>query len=128
MTQTDFFQCAERIAVLIPCYNEEQTVTRVIEAFRQVLPSAEIYVYDNNSKDQTMARAREAGAVVRSELRQGKGNVVRRMFADIEADIYVLVDGDDTYDAEAAPRSASAEPSCQRAPPRKLAAQPARAG
>jgi len=75
-----------------------------VEDFRAALPDAVIYVYDNNSKDQTMARARAAGAVVRSETRQGKGNVVRRMFADIEADIYVLVDGDDTYDAGASPR------------------------
>ena len=102
MTHTDSFQCAERIAVLIPCYNEEQTVSRVIVAFRQVLPSAEIYVYDNNSKDQTARLAAEAGAIVRVERRQGKGNVLRRMFSDIEADVYVLVDGDDTYDAASA--------------------------
>jgi glycosyltransferase involved in cell wall biosynthesis len=93
-----------RIAVLVPCYNEEAAIAQVVRDFHTALPGAVIYVYDNNSKDQTMARAREAGAVVRSELRQGKGNVVRRMFADIEADIYVLVDGDDTYDAQAAPR------------------------
>jgi glycosyltransferase involved in cell wall biosynthesis len=92
-----------RIAVLVPCYNEEATIAAVVRDFRAALPDAVIYVYDNNSKDQTVARAREAGAVVRSEMRQGKGNVVRRMFADIEADIYVLVDGDDTYDASAAP-------------------------
>ena len=92
-----------RIAVLVPCYNEEAAITTVVRDFRTALVGAVIYVYDNNSKDQTMARAREAGAVVRSELRQGKGNVVRRMFADIEADLYVLVDGDDTYDAAAAP-------------------------
>jgi glycosyltransferase involved in cell wall biosynthesis len=93
-----------KIAVLVPCYNEEAAIATVVRDFRVALPDAAIYVYDNNSKDQTMARAREAGAVVRSEMRQGKGNVVRRMFADIEADIYVLVDGDDTYDAGAAPR------------------------
>ena len=93
-----------RIAVLVPCYNEEAAIAQVVRDFRAALPGAVIYVYDNNSKDQTMARAHEAGAVVRSETRQGKGNVVRRMFADIEADIYVLVDGDDTYDAGAAPR------------------------
>jgi glycosyltransferase involved in cell wall biosynthesis len=93
-----------RIAVLVPCYNEEAAIATVVRDFRAALPGAVIYVYDNNSKDQTVARAREAGAVVRSELRQGKGNVVRRMFADIEADIYVLVDGDDTYDADAGPR------------------------
>jgi glycosyltransferase involved in cell wall biosynthesis len=93
-----------RIAVLVPCYNEEAAIAAVVRDFRRVLPGAVIYVYDNNSSDQTAARAREAGAVVRLETRQGKGNVVRRMFADIDADIYVLVDGDDTYDAEAAPR------------------------
>jgi glycosyltransferase involved in cell wall biosynthesis len=93
-----------KIAVLVPCYNEEAAIAAVVRDFRAALPDAAIYVYDNNSKDQTSARAREAGAVVRMEMRQGKGNVVRRMFADIEADIYVLVDGDDTYDAAAAPR------------------------
>jgi glycosyltransferase involved in cell wall biosynthesis len=93
-----------RIAVLVPCYNEETAIAKVVQDFRESLPDAAIYVYDNNSRDQTVARAREAGAIVRSELRQGKGNVVRRMFADIEADLYVLVDGDDTYDAGAAPR------------------------
>ena len=93
-----------RIAVLVPCYNEEAAIGKVVRDFRAALPDAAIYVYDNNSRDQTMARAREAGAIVRSEHRQGKGNVVRRMFADIEADLYVLVDGDDTYDAGAAPR------------------------
>ena len=92
-----------RIAVLIPCYNEEAAIGIVVRDFRVSLPDATIYVYDNNSKDQTAARAREAGAVVRTETRQGKGNVVRRMFADIEADVYVLADGDDTYDAAAAP-------------------------
>jgi glycosyltransferase involved in cell wall biosynthesis len=93
-----------KIAVLVPCYNEEAAIASVVRDFRAQLPGAAIYVYDNNSADQTRARAAEAGAVVRSEMRQGKGNVVRRMFADIEADIYVLVDGDDTYDAGAAPR------------------------
>src|ERR1700744_5027661 len=92
-----------RIAVLVPCYNEEAAIATVVRDFKAAMPSAVIYVYDNNSKDQTAARAQEAGAVVRSEIRQGKGNVVRRMFADIEADVYVLVDGDDTYDASAAP-------------------------
>src|SRR5215472_4981492 len=92
-----------RVAVLVPCYNEEATIGKVVRDFHEVLPDSAIYVYDNNSRDQTMARAREAGAIVRSEQRQGKGNVVRRMFADIEADIYVLVDGDDTYDADSAP-------------------------
>jgi glycosyltransferase involved in cell wall biosynthesis len=92
-----------RIAVIVPCYNEEAAIASVVRDFKAALPDAVIYVYDNNSKDATMARAREAGAVVRSEMRQGKGNVVRRMFADVEADVYVLVDGDDTYDASAAP-------------------------
>jgi glycosyltransferase involved in cell wall biosynthesis len=91
-----------RIAVLIPCYNEAITITDVVTGFRASLPGADIYVYDNNSKDGTAERAREAGAIVRSETRQGKGNVVRRMFADVEADVYVMVDGDGTYDASAA--------------------------
>ncbi|WP_234681866.1 glycosyltransferase family 2 protein [Bradyrhizobium monzae] len=93
-----------RIAVLVPCYNEEAAVAAVVADFRKALPAAEIYVYDNNSRDSTAAVAREAGAIVRSERRQGKGHVVRRMFADVEADIYVLVDGDATYDAPSAPR------------------------
>ncbi|QPF90130.1 glycosyltransferase family 2 protein [Bradyrhizobium commune] len=93
-----------RIAVLVPCYNEEAAVATVIADFRKALPSAEIYVYDNNSRDRTAAVARDAGAIVRSERRQGKGHVVRRMFADVEADVYVLVDGDATYDAPSAPR------------------------
>jgi glycosyltransferase involved in cell wall biosynthesis len=92
-----------RIAVLVPCYNEEAAIAKVVEDFRAALPAADIYVYDNNSKDETAARARQAGALVRTETNQGKGSVVRRMFADVEADIYVLVDGDDTYDATAAP-------------------------
>lgn len=93
-----------RIAVLVPCYNESAAVATVVADFRKALPAAEIYVYDNNSRDNTAAVAREAGAVVRSERRQGKGHVVRRMFADVEADIYVLVDGDATYDAPSVPR------------------------
>lgn len=93
-----------RIAVLVPCYNEEVAVAEVVAGFRAALPSAAIYVYDNNSKDDTAAVARAAGAVVRREPRQGKGHVVRRMFADVEADIYLLVDGDATYDAPSAPR------------------------
>lgn len=93
-----------RIAVLVPCYNEEAAVATVVADFRKALPSAQIYVYDNNSRDRTDAVAREAGAIVRSERRQGKGHVVRRMFADVEADVYVLVDGDATYDAPSAPR------------------------
>ena len=92
-----------RVAVLIPCYNEEAAIGMVVRDFRTALPNAVIYVYDNNSKDKTIECARAAGAVVRTETRQGKGNVVRRMFADIEADVYVLVDGDDTYEASAAP-------------------------
>ena len=93
-----------RLAVLVPCFNEEAAIASVIASFRNALPTAEIYVYDNNSKDRTIALAREAGAVVRSERRQGKGHVVRRMFADVDADVYVLVDGDATYDAPSAPR------------------------
>ena len=92
-----------KVAVLIPCYNEELTITKVIKDFKEVLPDADFYVYDNNSTDETMLRAREAGAIVRQETLQGKGNVVRRMFRDIEADLYVMVDGDDTYDASKAP-------------------------
>ena len=94
---------ATRIAVLIPCYNEEAAIGQTVRDFRASLPGADIYVYDNNSKDNTATRAREAGAIVRTEMRQGKGNVVRRMFADVEADVYVLTDGDDTYDAAVAP-------------------------
>jgi glycosyltransferase involved in cell wall biosynthesis len=89
-----------QIAVLIPCFNEESTIEKVISDFKEVLPSAKIYVFDNNSTDQTKDKAIHAGAIVRTETLQGKGNVVRRMFADIEADLYVLVDGDDTYHAE----------------------------
>lgn len=90
-------------AVLIPCFNEEATIAAVVNDFRQALPEAEIFVYDNNSRDHTVEVALAAGAIVRSEPLQGKGNVVRRMFADIEAEVYVLVDGDSTYDAAAAP-------------------------
>ncbi len=92
------------IAVLLPCYNEEAAIGRVLRDFREVLPDAILYVYDNNSTDHTADVARAAGAVVRTERLQGKGNVVRRMFADIEADVYVLIDGDDTYHAPSAPR------------------------
>ena len=95
---------ALRTAVLIPCYNEELAIAQVVTDFRRALPHATIYVYDNNSKDRTVEVARAAGAVVRTERLQGKGNVIRRMFADIEADIYVLVDGDATYDAASAPK------------------------
>lgn len=92
-----------RIAVLLPCYNEEAAVGQVVRDFRRALPQAAIYVYDNASSDRTGAVAAEAGAIVVREHLRGKGNVVRRMFADVEADIYVLADGDDTYDAAAAP-------------------------
>jgi hypothetical protein len=92
-----------RIAVLVPCYNEATTIAAVVGDFRAALPSATVYVYDNNSTDGTAFVAHGAGAVVRRETLQGKGNVVRRMFADVEADVYVMVDGDDTYDAAAAP-------------------------
>jgi glycosyltransferase involved in cell wall biosynthesis len=91
------------LVVVIPCYNEELTIGKVVSDFRQHLPTATVYVYDNNSSDNTAAIARAAGAVVRSERRQGKGHVVQRMFADIDADVYVMVDGDDTYDASFAP-------------------------
>jgi glycosyltransferase involved in cell wall biosynthesis len=91
------------IAVLIPCYNEEHTIRQVVADFRRTVPSAAVYVYDNNSHDRTKLIAADCGAVVGSESMQGKGHVIRRMFADIEADAYILVDGDDTYDAESAP-------------------------
>jgi glycosyltransferase involved in cell wall biosynthesis len=90
---------APRIAVVLPCYNEEIAVGDCVRAFRAALPEAAIYVYDNNSRDRTSEMARQAGAIVRSEPLQGKGNVVRRMFADVDADIYVMADGDNTYDA-----------------------------
>jgi glycosyltransferase involved in cell wall biosynthesis len=92
----------QRIAVLVPCYNEEAAIAKVVADFRAALPTADIYVYDNNSRDRTVAAARAAGAIVRSETLQGKGRVVRRMFGEIEADIYILVDGDATYDAPSA--------------------------
>ena len=93
----------EGVAVLVPCYNEAVTIAKVVDDFRRVLPEATVYVYDNNSSDGTAALAAAHGAVVRFESRQGKGNVVRQMFRDIEADYYLMVDGDDTYPAEAAP-------------------------
>jgi glycosyltransferase involved in cell wall biosynthesis len=92
-----------RIAVLLPCYNEEAAIAQTVAGFRAALPDARIYVYDNNSRDRTIEVAREAGAIVRVERIQGKGNVVRRMFADVDADIYVMADGDATYDAASAP-------------------------
>ena len=90
------------VAILIPCYNEAEAIALVVADFQAAIPGAKIYVYDNNSRDQTVAIATKAGAIVRREPRQGKGNVVRRMFADIDADVYVLVDGDATYDAKSA--------------------------
>lgn len=93
-----------KTAVLIPCYNEAQTIKKVIEDFKETMPHADIYVYDNNSSDNTAQVAKEAGAIVRYEYRQGKGNVVRSMFRDIEADCYIMVDGDDTYPASFGPK------------------------
>jgi glycosyltransferase involved in cell wall biosynthesis len=92
-----------RIAVLLPCYNEEAAIAATVAGFRAALPNANVYVYDNNSRDRTREVAADAGAVVRSERQQGKGHVVRRMFADIDADVYVMADGDLTYDPKAAP-------------------------
>jgi len=93
-----------RIAVLLPCYNEEAAIGRTVAGFRAALPGAIVYVYDNNSRDRTREAAAEAGAIVRSERQQGKGHVVRRMFADIDADVYIMADGDLTYDPNAAPQ------------------------
>ena len=92
----------DKIAVLIPCYNESQTIEKVVKDFKRVLPEAVIYVYDNNSTDGTDKIAKEAGAIVRYEYQQGKGNVIRRMFRDIDAECYIMTDGDDTYPAETA--------------------------
>ncbi len=102
-TRIDKARRGEGVAVLVPCYNEAVTIAKVVDDFRRVLPEAVVYVYDNNSSDGTAALAAAHGAVVRFESRQGKGNVVRQMFRDIEADYYLMVDGDDTYPAEAAP-------------------------
>ena len=96
-------RAASRIAVLLPCFNEEAAIGATVAGFRAALPDATVYVYDNNSTDRTMEAARAAGAIVRSEKQQGKGNVVRRMFADIDADVFVMADGDLTYDPSAAP-------------------------
>ena len=93
----------DTIAVLIPCYNESRTIEKVVADWKQALPEAAIYVYDNNSSDATDELARKAGAIVRYEYQQGKGNVIRRMFREIDAEVYLMVDGDDTYPAEAAP-------------------------
>ena len=90
----------DKLAVLIPCYNEEKTISKVVTDFKEVLPEAVIYVYDNNSTDSSVKLAREAGAVVRYERKQGKGNVIRRMFREIDAEVYIMVDADDTYPAE----------------------------
>src|SRR5947209_18819353 len=95
-------QIGQGVAVLVPCFNEEATIGKVIGDFRAALPKATVYVYDNNSADRTVEIARAAGALVQRELHQGKGNVVRRMFSDVDADVYVLVDGDATYDAASA--------------------------
>lgn len=103
----------DKIAVLIPCYNESVTVAKVVADFRAALPEAMIYVYDNNSTDGTDAIAREAGAVVRYERQQGKGNVIRRMFQEIDAECYIMTDGDDTYPAEYAPEMARLVLECQ---------------
>ena len=100
MTTTD---TQPRIAVLLPCYNEEAAIAATVAGFRAALPGAAIYVYDNNSRDRTREIAAEAGAIVRTERQQGKGHVVRRMFADVEADVYVMADGDLTYDPKSAP-------------------------
>lgn len=96
----------DKIAVLIPCYNESQTIKKVVTDFKKALPEAVIYVYDNNSTDGTDKIAEEAGAIVRYEYQQGKGNVIRRMFRDIDAECYIMTDGDDTYPAEFAPEMA----------------------
>jgi glycosyltransferase involved in cell wall biosynthesis len=93
-----------RIAVLLPCFNEEATIAETVRGFRKAVRGARVYVYDNNSTDRTAEAARKAGAIVRSETQQGKGNVVRRMFADVDADVYVIADGDLTYDPDAAPK------------------------
>ena len=98
----------DKIAVLIPCYNEEKTVAKVVTDFKRELPEATIYVYDNNSTDKTAEIAKANGAVVRHEYVQGKGNVIRRMFRDINAECYIITDGDDTYPAECAPKMAEA--------------------
>ena len=97
----------DKIAVLIPCYNESKTIEKVVKDFKRVLPGAIVYVYDNNSKDGTDKIAEETGAIVRYEHQQGKGNVMRRMFSEIDAECYIMVDGDDTYPADAAPEMAN---------------------
>ena len=96
----------DKIAVLVPCYNEAQTIKKVVEDFKRVLPQAVVYVYNNNSTDDTAKIAAEAGAIVRNEYKQGKGNVIRRMFRETDAECYIMTDGDDTYPAEFAPQMA----------------------
>ena len=96
----------DKIAILIPCYNEAKTIGKIVSDYKRVLPEATVYVYDNNSTDGTDSIARDAGAVVRYEYQQGKGNVIRRMFRDIDAECYIMTDGDDTYPAESAPKMA----------------------
>lgn len=96
----------DKIAVLIPCYNEELTIGKVVSDAKKYLPEAVVYVYDNNSTDETVKRAEEAGAVIRHEYLQGKGNVIRRMFREVDAQCYLMVDGDDTYEMSAAPKMA----------------------
>ncbi len=103
MTTGEAMTQQPRVAVLLPCYNEEAAIAQTVAGFRAALPSATIYVYDNNSRDRTAEIARAAGALVRSERQQGKGHVVRRMFADVDADVYVMADGDLTYDPTSAP-------------------------
>jgi glycosyltransferase involved in cell wall biosynthesis len=103
MAAEGFAGGSPRVAVILPCYNEEAAIGQTVAAFRSALPGASIYVYDNNSRDRTVDYARAAGAIVRTEAMQGKGHVVRRMFADVDADVYVMADGDATYDAGAAP-------------------------
>ena len=103
MSKLDAVMNNRRIAILIPCYNEALSIKKVVSDFKQALPNSEVYVYDNNSDDNTSEIAAKSGAIVCHESRKGKGNVVRRMFSDVEADIYILVDGDDTYNASAAP-------------------------
>ena len=97
----------DRIAILIPCYNEEKTIGKVIDDWKKIMPEARIYVYNNNSTDKTVEIAENAGAIVRDEYRQGKGAVIRRMFREIEAECYIMVDGDDTYPADYGPKMAS---------------------
>ena len=99
----------DKIAVLIPCYNEEKTIAKVVADTKRALPEAVVYVYNNNSSDRTAELAEAAGAVVRNEYMQGKGNVIRRMFREIDAECYIMVDGDDTYPMENAPEMTACE-------------------